>query len=1036
MAILSYTITNNTPIPLSDGTTVLMLGNSGRANGGGANNTPALRKIVADYYAQTAGMTDAELEANPLQLTFAETATTSQRVFKIDEALLPDHLVLMVTKGNKIVCANTSELEANKVSDTHQPAYRPFFYHKTRSACNERRGYWIIVGDNDECMIDGRSQGHHSSPEKSWKTLISVMGLKYLRLLTISLMFARTFMVHAVNTDALFDGGYAEQAKGRQQDMFHTNGGGPEGQRTVAAYRNWRFKNSGDDVVNSGPSEYVNEAYLPGGINDYTDALGNKTFATNAPGYSQAFEIDGTNSANLTAGPEWQDANGKRWNGGAITTTIENIASFGGVCGVRNLNLAGWPNELYIDGLYFGSHEGYALNTRVEVGTRINGGRLDRFVCRNAAIVENNAKVYSGTNGQKPEGSFMLTSSYQDASGVTVANPAPYFENITRVADANTYYPTIIAAGAWRGFVANNVTTVSPAGKPPVACIQFTADFQILNKYPGGVATSSTDPTQTGYDVSIDGGGFIYKGGQVANAYFVLKTPDAKSAPYTMRVRPDHLENIYAVLARTSEAVDTTTLDVAGRFHTLDELPAAIGNTTNVLGGTTKGDKPTTVYYRANFAGANNAPYPGEWSTKGGAYLYNNAAQLSDSASATVQLPASVSLEDVTTVMLRTSVAGTSDAGPWFGLSYNEDNSIGANTVEMSTYRYGVFFKGYGLPAPTGQFLGSFSTAESNGTQKQAVLWQTDGALNAVVTAGTWAGSSVVTPAVPATTRRVGLRGGGGGIGATALYYDAFSSKVNLRTITSTTISGPQQVALGDTVTYEAALQGTGWQAGLWSLDPDSPGVINPFTGVYHAPAATNNSNVVVIYTPHAGAAVTYLVTLLINVADAVVSVGVDPINPPPMPGGSSLQFYENVVATGAATKGVTWSVTKGSVSATGLVTAPPAANTQQAFTVRATSKYDPTKYGESVVLVPADPTAPPPAVTTVSLRYKAKGNNTSAILEAQHPITGAWVDEVAVAGQPDYYRVQFDEIPPGTYTAVCRIKFTTITATFGPFTV
>ncbi len=81
--------------------------------------------------------------------------------------------------------------------------------------------------------------------------------------------------------------------------------------------------------------------------------------------------------------------------------------------------------------------------------------------------------------------------------------------------------------------------------------------------------------------------------------------------------------------------------------------------------------------------------------------------------------------------------------------------------------------------------------------------------------------------------------------------------------------------------------------------------------------------------------------------------------------GGSTQQFSATVVGAGNPRQDVTWATSLGSISATGLLTAPPFTNAPQSLTVTATSVADPTKSGTAAVVVAA---AVPPSIGPITV--------------------------------------------------------------------
>src|SRR5262249_19262051 len=143
-----------------------------------------------------------------------------------------------------------------------------------------------------------------------------------------------------------------------------------------------------------------------------------------------------------------------------------------------------------------------------------------------------------------------------------------------------------------------------------------------------------------------------------------------------------------------------------------------------------------------------------------------------------------------------------------------------------------------------------------------------------------------------------------------------------------------------------------------WTVSPAGAGTISS-AGLYTAPASITSQQAVTITatsqadtTKSATATITFMPPVGVTVAPATATLY----------GSQSQQFTSTV--TNTANPAVTWSITPsgvGTISATGLYTAPASITTQQTVTVRATSQADTTKSATATV------TLLPPVSVTVS---------------------------------------------------------------------
>ncbi|NDQ56080.1 MAG: DUF4091 domain-containing protein [Acidipila sp.] len=240
-------------------------------------------------------------------------------------------------------------------------------------------------------------------------------------------------------------------------------------------------------------------------------------------------------------------------------------------------------------------------------------------------------------------------------------------------------------------------------------------------------------------------------------------------------------------------------------------------------------------------------------------------------------------------------------------------------------------------------------TASVSGTANQGVTWSVSGgAANGTISAtGLYTAPNAVPS--PATVTVV----------ATSVVAPNPSGSTTLTVLPSITVSvAPTSAVLntGAQQTFTATVTGTANTAVTWSVNGvvggnSSVGTINQATGQYTAPAVAPNPATVTVRavsqadpTKSGSASVTIQGMITVTVSPAAVGVNIN----------ATQQFSATV--TNASNTSVTWSVSGtgnvGSISATGLYTAPASAPTPATVTVTATSVQNGTSMGTAVVTV------------------------------------------------------------------------------------
>ncbi len=200
------------------------------------------------------------------------------------------------------------------------------------------------------------------------------------------------------------------------------------------------------------------------------------------------------------------------------------------------------------------------------------------------------------------------------------------------------------------------------------------------------------------------------------------------------------------------------------------------------------------------------------------------------------------------------------------------------------------------------------------------------------------------------------LHNGIGGLNTSSLLEGGVAE---LPTVTGVVITGGDVTVTGsESRTFTATVQGTNnpSQAVTWTA---SAGTINSSTGAFTAPFATaGTQTITVTATSVDDATKSDSITVTVSAAGVVTPVNVTGISVTPRQaevlGGQQLQLVVNVAGTGNPSQAVTWVVSGGSVSATGVWTAPAATGSATTYTVTATSQANPTYSASVVLIVPA----------------------------------------------------------------------------------
>lgn len=170
----------------------------------------------------------------------------------------------------------------------------------------------------------------------------------------------------------------------------------------------------------------------------------------------------------------------------------------------------------------------------------------------------------------------------------------------------------------------------------------------------------------------------------------------------------------------------------------------------------------------------------------------------------------------------------------------------------------------------------------------------------------------------------------------------------------------PATITLGASQTQQFGVTASGVSnAVTWSLSP-SVGTLS-VDGLYTAPALISSAQTVTVT---ATSQVTGLVAATATITLLPVQVG---LTPPGISLSNTQTQQYTATVTNSADTSVTWSINPnvGSISATGLYTAPAVIATQQTVTITATSVTDSTKFASvTVTLLPLQVALTPPGIT------------------------------------------------------------------------
>ena len=227
-------------------------------------------------------------------------------------------------------------------------------------------------------------------------------------------------------------------------------------------------------------------------------------------------------------------------------------------------------------------------------------------------------------------------------------------------------------------------------------------------------------------------------------------------------------------------------------------------------------------------------------------------------------------------------------------------------------------------------------TATLTNTPNSAVTWSLSTAVGTISNTGLYSAPASISASQTVTVTAT----------SAADPTKSTTATVTLKPLVVTTIN-PQntQLAASQMQQFQALVTGTSNSSVTWSINP-SIGTISS-NGVYTAPASITSYQTVNV-TAASLADPTSSASAIITLSSLVsVTIGPQTVN---LSAYKQQQFQANV--SGATDSTITWTIspTVGTISNSGLYTAPPSITGPQTITLTATSAADPTKYATAIV--------------------------------------------------------------------------------------
>jgi Concanavalin A-like lectin/glucanases superfamily/Bacterial Ig domain/Chitobiase/beta-hexosaminidase C-terminal domain/Bacterial Ig-like domain (group 2) len=294
-------------------------------------------------------------------------------------------------------------------------------------------------------------------------------------------------------------------------------------------------------------------------------------------------------------------------------------------------------------------------------------------------------------------------------------------------------------------------------------------------------------------------------------------------------------------------------------------------------------------------------------------------------------------------------------------------------------------------------------TATVQNTSNTSVTWSINPNVGSVSSAGVYTAPATISSAQTVT------------VTATSVVDTTKSSLATISLSPPISVSvGPTSMMLyqGQTQSFTAAVQNTSNTSVTWSINPNVGSVSS--AGVYAAPATISSAQTVTVSatsvvdaTKSSSATVTLSPPISVSVSPASMTLYQ----------GQTQPFTSTV--QNASNTSVTWSINPsvGSVSSSGLYTAPATINSVQTVTVTATSIADPTKSGSASVSLTVTSNTPTDFVTSKTLgaiRNDYTGFVGMNITVGASPITVTALGRIVLAGNTGSHVVKIVQASNG----------------------
>lgn len=582
-------------------------------------------------------------------------------------------------------------------------------------------------------------------------------------------------------------------------------------------------------------------------------------------------------------------------------------------------------------------HSGGGNVTGVLIGTGRTGSVIDNCLVR---MTSSNTGVAGISLNSGTVRSTHITLLGATSTGVYMGSSTSKAENVT-VARVSTQ------ARAGYGFNAPGLT-----GGSIINCAVFNAPFGVNNSFTG--SNNASD--------GVVGFGTNNKENLVFADQFVDTTNDFRTKAGSALIDAGTAPNAANTLAPTGVRQQGTAADIGfWEFPSATQAPTATITAINVSGrtvtisGTTTGTPTSGLASIAPAAGAgNNAVAQGPTALTLGTGTFT--VQFTNVVVGRYSPALTVSNTAFPNVAASNSV-GTFDIVGALATSVIQDPMNGGQVLTIHGTTSGSPTSGsLSVPAaatnPNGAVAQTVALTLGAGTYTVSVTLSAGNYDAPVLTFTTAAGTSLPQ----AGTSPVSVMGFSGNPEAPPANPPAAATVTGV-TVTPGTSTGTQQFA--------ATVQGTNSPSQAVTWTKTGGGTISS-SGLFTAPAATGSVQTITI-TATSDADPTKSGTATVTIAATAPTPTVTAVTVAPstanVAGGATQQFDATVTGTNSPSQAVTWAATAGTVSSSGLFTAPAATSAIQTVTVTATSVANTARSGTAIITVPALPPVDPDPV-------------------------------------------------------------------------